>query len=175
LKERCEVLVVYEDAITRAEAVRFCDSLVQKFWAQNDFEIEWCPFVELQSQPYATQRAEAAATANLLAFALHPETALPWDLHSWVESWLKLRGEREGAVFGLLDNSLSGEPSGLYCFLRQTAHRAGMDYLTQIPESIQHLMPESPEDYTQRAARITSLLDEILQDPSQSARLGSPK
>ena len=175
LKERCEVLVVYEDAMTRAEAVRFCDSLVQKFWALNDFQIEWCPFIDLQSKPTAERRAEIAATANLLVFALRPETALPWNLHAWVESWLMLRGEREGTVFGLLDSSAVAEPSGLYCFLRQTAHRAGMDYLTQIPESIQHLMSDSPEDYAQRAVRVTSLLDEILQDPARISRLSSPK
>ena len=86
-----------------------------------------------------------------------------------------MRGEREGAVFGLLDNVGAGEPGGLYCFLRQSAHRAGMDYLTQIPDSIQHLMPDSPDYYSERAERVTSVLDDILQDPARSARLGVQK
>jgi len=172
VKERCEVLIIYEDAITRAEAVRFCDSLVQKFWAKNNFQIEWCPFSDLQSKASAFRHAETAATAHILIFALRPEGGLPWDLHTWTESWLNLRGEREGTVIGLLDTIASGESGGTYCFLRQTAHRAGMDYLTQMPNSILHPISDSLDSYTQRAVEVTSVLDGILHEHGKPSRLG---
>jgi hypothetical protein len=173
VKERCEVLIIYEDAITRAEAVRFCDSLVQKFWSKNNFQIEWCPFADLQTKVSADKYAELAATAHILIFALRPEAGLPWDLHTWVESWLELRGEREGAVIGLLDTTATGESGGTYCFLRQAAHRAGMDYLTQIPDSILHSISDSLDSYTQRAVEVTRVLDDILHERGKPSRLGS--
>lgn len=170
MKERCEILIIYEDAITRAEAVRFCDSLVQKFWSRNNFEIEWCPFADLQTKDTADKHAEIAATAHILIFALRPESGLPQDLPTWVESWLSLRGEREGTLIGLLDTPAASESGGSYCFLRHTAHRAGMDYLTQLPDSILHCISDSPEDYAQRAAEVTSVLDGILQQPGKVPR-----
>ena len=170
MKERCEVLIIYEDAITRAEAVRFCDSLVQKFWSKNNFEIEWCPFADLQAKDSADKNAEIASTAHVLIFALRPEAGLPGELHGWVESLLNLRGEREGTVIGLLDTAATGESGGIYCFLRQTAHRAGMDYLTQLPDSILHCISDSLDDYTQRAVEVTSVLDDILHQPGKVPR-----
>jgi len=171
VKERCEVLIIYEDAITRAEAVRFCDALVQKFWSKNNFQIEWCPFSDLQSKTSAFNFAEIAATAHILIFALRPEAGLTWDLHAWVESWLTLRGEKEGTLIGLLD-TIAGESGGIYCFLRQTAHRAGMDYLTQMPNTILDPISDSLDSYTQRAVEVTSILDGILHEHGKPSRLG---
>jgi hypothetical protein len=173
VKERCEILIVYEDAATRAEAVRFCDSLVQKFWSKNNFQIEWCPFADIKSKVSADRHAEIAATAQILIFALRPEAGLAWDLHAWVESWLNLRGEREGAVIGLLDRTPTEESGANYCFLRQAAHRAGLDYLTQIPDSILHSISDSLDSYTQRAVEVTSVLDEILHQRDKAPRWAS--
>jgi hypothetical protein len=169
VKEQCEVLIIYEDAKRRAEAVRFCDALVEKFWSKNNFQIEWCPFADLQSKTSADRHAEIAATAHILIFALRPESGLAWDLHAWVESWLNLRGEREGVVIGLLDTTPTGESGGNYCFLRQAAHRGGLDYLTQIPDSILHCISDSLDSYSRRATEVTSVLDEILHQRGKAA------
>jgi len=40
--------------------------------------------------------------------------------------------------------------------------RGAMDYLTQVPQNISHSIPESLESYGQRAAHVSSVLDEIL-------------
>jgi hypothetical protein len=173
VKERCEVLIIYEDAIRRAEAVRFCDSLVEKFWSKNNFQIEWCPVAELQSKASADKHAEIAATAHILIFSLRPEAGLAQDLQMWAESWLNLRGEREGTVIGLLDTTATGELGGAYSFLRQTAHRAGMDYLTQIPDSILHSISDSLDSYRQREVEVTRVLDDILHEHGKPTFLGS--
>lgn len=172
MKERCEVLIIYEDAIRRTEAVRFCDSLVEKFWSRNNFQIEWCPVAELQSKSTADKHAEIAATAHILIFALRPEAELAQELHAWVESLLNLRGEREGTVIGLLDTTATGESGGTYSFLRQTAHHAGMDYLTRIPDSILHPISDSLDSYTQRAVEVTRVLDDILHEHGKPSKLG---
>jgi hypothetical protein len=50
-----------------------------------------------------------------------------------------------------------------YAYLRNAAHRAGMDYLTQIPQSISsRSIPDSLDSYSQRADKVTSVLDGIL-------------
>jgi len=173
VKEQCEILIVYEDAITRAEAVRFCDSLVQKFWSRNNFQIEWCPVTDLQSEDSAREHRETAASAHVLIFALRPEAGAPHHLHAWVESWLDQRGEREGTLIGLLDATVSGESGSTYAFLRRVAHRAGMDYMTQMPSSILHSIPDSADSYTDRAMEVTRVLDDILHEHGKPSILGS--
>ena len=173
MKEQCEILIVYEDAITRAEAVRFCDSLVQKFWSRNNFQIEWCPFTDLQSEASSNKHCESATTANILIFALRPEAGTSKHLHTWVESWLDQRGEREGTLIGLLDTPMAGDAEGPYGFLRQVAHRAGMDYVTQIPNSILHTIPDSADSYTERAMEVTRVLEDILHEHGKPAKLVS--
>ena len=46
--------------------------------------------------------------------------------------------------------------------VRNIAHRAGMDYLTQVPETIGRAIPDSLASCSERADRVTSVLDEIL-------------
>ena len=48
-------------------------------------------------------------------------------------------------------------------YLRAVAHRAGMDYLTQVPEQLGRVFPESLDFYSERAAQMTDVLEEILQ------------
>ena len=88
---------------------------------------------------------------------------MPVGIKTWIESWLACRDEREGILAGLLGAGVGCAlevPQQLY--LRQVAHRAGMDYLTQVPQSISRCLAESAESYNVRAAQVTRVLDEIL-------------
>ena len=50
-----------------------------------------------------------------------------------------------------------------YIYLRTVAHNAGMDYLTQIPQTISSRgIPDSLDSYSKRAGHVTSVLDDIL-------------
>lgn len=154
MRRTWSIVVVYGSAVDRAQAVKVCDHLVERFWAQCEFAVEWWGMIE--NPELATAAVEKAAQADLLIFAAQE---LPVSILEWVESWLKLRGERDGALINLLRGDEAAES---HVYLRHAAHRGGMDYLTHEPETICWAFPESPESYTSRAHQISSVLDEML-------------
>src|SRR5258708_5288461 len=160
---KAPVVVVYEDSQCRDEAVKFCDLLVNRFWPTNGFEICWCSFANLQESKAAADSAEKATKAPLILFVTRPQGELPIDVVLWIQKWSSKRAEREGVLVGLLDpGTSSGIPEDKHIYLRNVAHRAGMDYLTKMPENISRGIPDSLDSYSQRAQRVTSVLSEIL-------------
>jgi hypothetical protein len=174
MKASWSVVVIYEDVSTREEAVKFSDNLFRRFWSEYEFDVSWWAVSELEKSEHAATAAEKAVKADLLVFALTPEGELPDCLFAWVDRWIEKRGEREGALAGLLDPAAS--PNGVatqkYLYLRSLAHRTGMDYLMQLPENMARTIPDSIDSYAERASTRTSVLDEILNRPMPAA---SPK
>ncbi|PWU10990.1 MAG: hypothetical protein C5B50_24250 [Verrucomicrobia bacterium] len=162
VKEVWSLTILYDDETSRERAREFCDSLVQRFWIQNQFEIHWYAFKQLSHRQSAQEAAQNAVRANLLIFAARPQDEIPFSVREWVEAWQAQRGEREGALVGLFGPENESKGSAKHIYLREVAHRAGMDYLTQVPETIAEPMPDSIESYAARADCVTSVLDEIL-------------
>jgi hypothetical protein len=163
-KAAWSVVVVYEDDSARERAVAFCDQLVSRFWTRFEFDVSWWSFAVLEAAGRAKEAAEKAVRADLVAFATSPEGEFPLPVKLWVETWLTQRGDREGMLVGLLEpvagaGSLEGQK---HQYLRHAAHQGAMDYLTQVPQDIAFPMSDSLDSYTQRADRVTSLLDDIL-------------
>ena len=83
-----------------------------------------------------------------------------------MERWICQRSEREGALVGLVLADRHSRPGEIAClkeiYLRHAAHRAGMDYLSQVPPVLPKAMPDSLDMYRERAGQVTSVLDEIL-------------
>ncbi len=169
MKANWSVAVVYEDAGAREEAVGFCDHLVKKFWSECEFDVGWWSFAHLEKKEMAEAAGLKASEADMIVFATRPEGTLPLEVEAWVEGWLRQRGEREGALVGLL--APGAEATEKHAYLRTAAHRGGMDYLTEMPENLWHLMPESPESLDERVGRVTSVLDEILHHHSPPPQL----
>ena len=75
------------------------------------------------------------------------------------------RGEREGAIVGLVTEKPApamGVASLKEVYLRHTAHRARMDYLSHVVPTELRAMPDSLDAFRQRAGQVTSVLDQIL-------------
>jgi hypothetical protein len=163
-KTAWSVVVVYEDAAAREQAVDFCDQLVKRFWARFEFDVNWWSFGLLQNEATATEAAEKAAQADLVILSSLRQEDLPARVKGWLEAWLCRRGDREGILAGLTGpgDPGSGQDAKKHHYLRQVAHRGAMDYLTQVPQNIWHCIPESLDSYTQRAAQVSHVLDEIL-------------
>src|SRR5438874_5109246 len=144
MKASWSVVIIYEDLSTREEAVKFSDNLVKRFWSEYEFDFGWWSAKELLPAKTARAAAEKAAGADLIVFALQAEGAMPESVLGWVEGWIHRRGEREGALAGLLDPAAgpSGVTTEKYLYLRSVAHRAGMDYLIQVPEHIAKGIPD---------------------------------
>jgi len=157
------VLVIYQDDQARQEVVKFCDDLIERFWAEHEFEVNWWSFDLLQEARLARDASARATDANVIIFATRPDGEIAPHVREWVETWVTARGDREGALVGLLDSgdALMGYRAQHFVYLRNVAHRAGMDYLTQVPRALSGV-PDSIESYTERADRVTSVLDEIL-------------
>ena len=156
------VTILYGDDRSREEARRFCDKLIERFWRQHRFEVQWYSFDELEQTKAAKMAAQNASRSNLMIFAARPEVEIPFGVREWVEVWLEQRGEREGALVGLFGPEEKANAAAKHIYFREVAHRAGMDYLTQVPETISEPIPDSIEAYDARANRVTSVLSEIL-------------
>jgi len=161
-KATWSVLVIHQDTETRQRAVKFCDHLIEKFWSQYEFDVDWLSYDLLENAHSARAAGNKAVEADLIVFAIQPEGEIPDSVRKWVESWMERRGDREGALVGLIDPQQGGLVSDKPLFLRAAAHRAGMDYLTQLPQDISRAIPGSLESYSERADQVTSVLDEIL-------------
>jgi hypothetical protein len=167
------VVVVYEDTAAREAAVKFCDLLIERFWASSGFEVGWWSFASLEDEASAREALEKATEAPLIVFATRPEGALPDTVKAWIETCMSRRGDREGALVGLMDPGagLSRALADKYVYLRTLAHKGAMDYLTELPETIARVISESMESYTERAHQVTSVLDEILHQPAPPSHL----
>jgi len=159
------VVVFFEDIETRQRAVAFCEQLIHRYWGQCGFEVCWLSSDVLEDGSSASEASLKAVEADLIIYSLRPGDHVALTLRAWVENWLKCRGEREGAIVGL------GEPSpttATFMFLRDAAHRAGMDYLTEVPQAFQRAIPNSLDSFAARAETVTTVLNEILRKQSPS-------
>ena len=172
-KATWSVVVVYENPTTQSRAVGFCDELVGRFWKDLQFDMDWWSFDHLATVDSAREAAEKAARADLIIFAASPEGDFPLAVKAWMQVWLSQRGDREGKLVALLDprGSAKGKEGHKHQHLRNAAHHAAMDYLTEVPEDISLAISESLDAYTERAGHVTSLLDDILRRQPQPPTL----
>ena len=162
-KAASPVLVLFATDTSRGHAVGFCDELVTRFWADHGFDITWYSFSDLMNSAANETAARKALEAEMIIFAIDADDQFPIETKSWIESWIGRRHDREGALVGLLDCGKPGSPTTeKHVYLRNAAHRAGMDYLTQVPQTISRGIPDSLESYSARAEHVSSVLDEIL-------------
>ena len=156
LIEPSRVFVLYENAAAREHALR----------ATRDLAIaHWWSFARLAGSPRAAEDASSkAATADMVVFAITPAGDLPGEIKLWIETWISRRSEREGVIVGLVSRRES--PGEIAClkeiYLRHTAHRAGMDYLSHVQRSPAMILPDSLDSCKERERRISSVLDDIL-------------
>jgi len=158
------LVVIYEDPAIRERAVRFCERLAEE---QNfpDMNMDWWSFPLLSESTLAHDAVEKAAKADVVVFAMDARGDLPEEIKLWIEKWLNKRSEREGALVGLLgrQDGLQEIASFREIYLRHVARRAGMDYLSHAAPTLRRAMPNSIDSFNERAGRVTSVLDGILQ------------
>ena len=157
MKRSLSVVVIFQEGDCRLSAARFCDRLVQKFWPGVEFELSWCVSTDLHDAVLARESAGKTASADLVIFALSGADEPELHVRAWIESWLTKRGGREGSLFDLTSGAMPGQ-----AFFRRVAHRAGMDYLTEIPDDLYPLLDASAEANSARAGQVTGVLHSIL-------------
>src|SRR5215831_8412454 len=160
MSPKWSVFVLYEEATARDRSLRFCDTLVQRFWSEFSFEVSWCEWLELDVPKETKVAALKACEADLIIVATAPGGALSPRLRCWLEAVLRDRGDREGVLVGLpvAESGLSEVAAATQVYLRKLAHESGMDYLTAVPQSLALRVPDSLESYNLRASQVTSVL-----------------
>jgi hypothetical protein len=165
-RETSRIIVIYENAEAREMAIRSSQELAALLPASAGLNVNWWSFALLSDAAFASSAAQKAVKADLLVFAITPEGDLPQEIKLWLEDWICQRRVREGAVVGLVLLESPPRPGEIAClkeiYLRHAAHRAGMDYLSQVPSALSLGMPDSLDSYRARAGQVTSVLDEIL-------------
>jgi hypothetical protein len=172
-KPHWPILAVYEDEGCKDQALKFCDALVQRFWAIAELDVHGVSVSELEDQAAFRNSSAKAVGARFVVFALRPGGEMPFSVCDWIESWLALRGDREGAIVALNDpgTGLGTLISAKFVHLRNVANRTAMDYLTELPSSPMYPIPDSLESYSARADQVTSVLDQILHRPVPPPRM----
>jgi len=173
MKATWSVVVLFEDAKTREKAVKFCDQLVEHFWSRCEFKMTWMSFSALADPNAARDFDAKTRRSDVIVFTTRPEVPVAAAVTDWVERCVANRTDREGTLAGLIDSSplLTGWAAEKHAWLRSVAHRAGMDYLTEVPQDIAKSIPDSLESYSERARQITSVLNEILHKPASPPSL----
>ena len=162
-RSKC-VVVVYETSAIREHAVRFCERLAQENASTALSEMNWWSFHLLSDPVSANDAVQKAAGADVIVFAMKAGGDLPDEIKLWIEKWLNKRGEREGALFGLLAREEGPYEVAAFreIYLRNIALRAGMDYLSHAAPTASRAMPDSLDSFNRRAGQVTSVLNNIL-------------
>lgn len=171
-KSSCKVVIVYDDAATRARAMAACDCLIQQCWSEIEFDFQWWRADFLGDATMAELAAEQAAHADFVIVGCDPQREFSAALKQWFETWAARRGGRDGALLNLMTHwaaSVAGWRNEQ--FLRDIAHRACLDYLTPA-ESAPGELPASFEEAERRANLHSSILDEILNQPPRPPSFG---
>ena len=173
-KESCNIVIVYEDVLTRQRALAACDYLTHQFWSDVELAFHWWRTDFLTDADLATQAAETATDADFLIVALGSDTELSATLKSWFASWSAQRSEREGALVDLTDarSARTGLTVQREIALRQIARQARLDYLTTMPATLTGALPNSFAAAEYRAGHLSPVLDEILHQSPPPPRFG---
>ena len=173
-KEQWRVVVVCEDEFNHDRAIALSHELVSRFWSEFEFEFQWWQFNNLFDSARAMEAAEAAAQADMIVVAANAGGDFPDSIKGWCKAWLKLRNSREGAVVGLIgtpDKPARPSETKMH-YLHDLAHRAEMDFLSELGSVLSHKVPESFEWFHRRAGQVSSTLDSILHLPQKPPSFG---
>lgn len=127
----CKVIVLYEDAASRARAQGVCERLIERFWEQVQFDLGWWKFHYLADPQIAETAGQTAREADLLVVTAENREELPPCVRNWLEKWVVRRPPREAALVALLGHAKGAEAKSLllYSYLRTVAQRAQLDFL----------------------------------------------
>ncbi len=168
-KEACTVVVIYKDVITRQRAMAACDFLMRQLWSEVEFDFHWWRADFLEHAVMAHAAAKQAAAADFLIFCSSAEAEFSPTLKTWFESWIEDRHGRDGALLNLTE---TGSARPMETFLRGVARRAMLEYFETTPQTATGTLPSSFEEAEQRATQISSVLDEILNQPPRPPSFG---
>jgi hypothetical protein len=132
--KRLAVSAVHEDSVTGARAEEFCQALFRCLGRNCEFTKEMWLLTELRTAQLRAIAAKEAASADLVIISVHHAEALPEEIKSWIELWLKQRSSRSAVLLALFDPLYLGTSSSMQACLREVANRGKMEFLARSEE-----------------------------------------
>jgi hypothetical protein len=132
--KRLAVSAVHEDSATGARADEFCQALFRCLGRNCEFSKEMWLLTELRTTQLRAIAAREAASADLVIISVHHAEALPDEVKSWIDLWLKQRSSRPGVLSALFDPLYLGTSGSIQAYLREVAKRGKMEFLARSEE-----------------------------------------
>ena len=132
--KRFAVSAVHEDSVTGARADEFCQTLVKCLGRNCKIAKEMWLLTELRTAQLRSIAAREAASADLVIISVHHAEALPDEVKSWIDLWLKQKGSRPSVLLALFDPLYLGTSGSIQAYLREVAKRGNMEFLARSEE-----------------------------------------
>lgn len=158
-KIACSILALCETPQSRQKTVQFCDELIRRFWDKYQITVTWFTHDELLDPARRKNVHQAAQQARLVVIET-TQKPIPDDVFEAIQKCLLARTLKEGFFAGITPENHRNQ-----LLLRNLAHAAGMDFISEVPANIECALPDSPESCTTRAQEISHLLSDILHRP----------
>ena len=125
------VSAVHEDSATGARVEEFCQTLARCLERTSEIRKEMWLLTELRTSQLRAIAAGEAAVADLVIVSVHHAEALPSEVKSWIDLWLKQRGNRPAVLLALFDPLYLGTSNSMQTYLREVARRGNMEFLAR--------------------------------------------
>jgi len=134
--KRLVVSAVHEDTATGARTEEFCRTLAQCLSPNCVLAKELWPLTELRTTQLRAIAAKEAAAADLVIVSVHHSEALPSEVKSWIDLWLKQRSSRPAVLLALFDPPYLGTSSSIHAYLEDVASKGNMEFQTRSEEKV---------------------------------------
>lgn len=130
------VSAICEDSPTGARVDEFCQRLFRELGQQCEIKKGMWLLGELRTPQLRSIGAGEAAEAHLVIISVHHAESLPDEVESWLNLWLKHKGNPQGAVLlALFDPLYKGSSSSMQARLQEAANKGNMELVVQFEES----------------------------------------
>jgi hypothetical protein len=132
--KRIVVSAAHEDFATGARAEEFCQTLAKCLDRNCEIAKELWPVTELRTPKLRAIAAGEAAAADLVIISVHHAEALPAEVKSWMDLWLKHKGRRTTVLAALFDPLYLGSSSSMQAYLQGVAGKEHLEFLVRSEE-----------------------------------------
>lgn len=132
--KRLTVSAVHEDSATGSRIEEYCQTLAQCLAGKCVIAKEMWLLTELRTAQLRSIAAGEAAAADLIIVSAHHAEALPNEIVSWIELWVKQKRTRPGLLVALFDPLYMGTSSSIQAYLREVATKGGLEFMASSEE-----------------------------------------
>lgn len=133
-RKRIRVSAVHEDFATGARVDDFCETLARCLGVGCEVSKELWPLTELRTPKLRAIAAGEAATADMVVISVHHSEALPGEVKSWIDLWLRQKSNRATVLSALFDPLHLGSSSSIQAFLQGVAQKGKMEFFVRCEE-----------------------------------------